>query len=176
MQGISLHELRLAIISILLYEAGRLLVFWWYKSGFREDELELDGSCQKPLRKPGKSKSKSSGICDKGITRVNRKARNVGGLKTDIFDQLSQWYGFKGGHNIQTSFFGGVVEYWRSYRSRTDSRMKRLANRLDYSRQYTDEGLDDIQGLGIRHPNLHGLSSASTFDCWPEDLEIVICA
>lgn len=153
MQGISLHELRLAIISILLYEAGRLLVFWWYGSEFPKGELE--GSCQKPLRKPGKLKLKDGRPCVKPTVRGLDKA--------SVLDNISSWYGSKAGDNIQTSFFGGVMEYWRCFE--TDSGNIVMAKRL--RDQCTEGELEDIQGLGIRHSNRHGIFSASTFDCRP---------
>ena len=84
--------------------------------------------------------------------------------KGDALDYISSWYSSNGGLDHQTSFFGDVVEYWRSFE--TDSRE---ASRLG-DRKYMKGDLEDIQGLGIRHhdSHLHGIFGASNIHCRPQ--------
>ena len=107
-----------------------------------------------------KCKSKGGGGCHVDRTaRDDRTARNVV-LKGIFLKRLSSWYGSKGGPGIQTSFFGGIMEYWRRFE--TDSREKSIVDHRKYK-----EELEDTQCLGIRHSKLHGIFGVSSFDCLP---------
>ena len=88
MEGISLQELKVGLISILLYEVGRLLVDWWYPFDFQADVefAELDP-------RPG---------------QLQPQPKKLGpGLVHTYW-----WYTDKGRKDIDRAFFGSVVEFW----------------------------------------------------------------
>jgi len=163
--SVSLAELKVAFISIVIFELGRLITSWWAKPGFYHEPLDrasLNGDSAPTSTLPARTRrNKRKWESLPVSTRQTRFGTAGTGAHKPLcsrrldwrpftsLDHAYWWYTGGGRVAVQTRFFGGTIEWWR-----------------DYDKQYGREdltALDQMEGIGVVHSKGCGVLGNSSF-------------